>query len=112
MKYLLIATIALISLFPAGCKKTDDNGPCKGQYAGEMQVITDCTGAYLRFQQKDYKVCNVAALAGYNSGDWVNASFNKIGDCPSAPGFICQMYHENEGFVTVLCIKKPMFNSL
>jgi hypothetical protein len=107
MKYLFIASITLASLLQVGCKKTD--GPCRGQYSGSMQVVSDCTGSYLRYQQKDYKVCNTAALAGYNSGDWVSASFNKIASCSNDPGYICQMYHENEGFVAVLCIRKPAF---
>lgn len=109
MKYLFIATIALASLSQIGCKKTDHKGPCVGQYAGNMQVIKDCTGAYLRHQSKDYKVCNTGAVATYKNGDMVNASFNKISSCNSAPGYICQMYHENEGFVTVLCINRPVF---
>src|SRR5688572_10559448 len=103
MKFLIIATITLAALIQVGCKKTD-NTRCKGPYAGNMQIITDCTGSYLRYQQKDYKVCNINALAGYNGGAWVNASFSKIGNCRENPGYICNMYHENEGFITVLCI--------
>jgi hypothetical protein len=109
MKYLFIATIALVLLVQIGCKKTDHNGPCVGQYSGNMHVIKDCTGSYLRHQSIDYKICNASAVAGYKNGDLVNASFNKISSCNSFPGYICQLYHENEGFITVLCITKPVF---
>jgi hypothetical protein len=108
MKYLFIATIALASMAQIGCKKTDKS-PCVGQYAGDMQVIKDCTGSYLRYQSKDYKVCNTSAVAAYKNGDMVNASFNKISSCNSLPGYICQMYHQNEGFITVLCVNMPPY---
>lgn len=105
MKYSLFATLVLFVAIAAGCKKHDKNCGCNASYSGGMQVIKNCTGTYLRYQQKDYQVCNTSALAAYDNGNSVNASFNKISGCDSIPPIVCLMLHANEGYVEVVCAR-------
>lgn len=66
----------------------------------EMEVIKDCTGVYLRFNNKDYQVCNEEKLAAYSNGEHVTATFKKIKNC-TLDRIVCMMHHESEGFVDV-----------
>jgi len=106
MKHLLFATFILVIAVTTGCKKHDKNRECNNAaYSGGMQVIKDCTGTYLRYQQKDYQVCNTAILANYDNGNSVIAGFNKISSCDSIPPIVCFMLHPSEGIVEVVCAK-------
>lgn len=70
-----------------------------------MTVIKDCTGSYLRFNDKDYHICNIEIVENYNDGTEVNASFKNIDDCPDNAEIVCEMLHNNEGWVEVTKIK-------
>ena len=68
-----------------------------------VKLVRDCTGTYLRFNEKDYKVCNLNKVSDYSDGQMVTASFRKSDQCTdkSQPDMVCMMYHENEGWIQV-----------
>ena len=71
-----------------------------------MTIVKDCTGTYLRFENKDYKVCNTGATENYADGSKVTASFKKVNNCDGEEDrIICQLYHANEGWIVVENIK-------
>ncbi|MEZ5196925.1 MAG: hypothetical protein R2764_11115 [Bacteroidales bacterium] len=70
-----------------------------------MTVIKDCTGSFLRYNGKDYHICNVEMVGDYDSGMEVEASFKKIKECLQGEISICEMYHQNEGWIQVTRIK-------
>jgi len=105
---LITVSIVCVLALVTGCKKHDK--PCHGtgSCSNIMQVVKDCTGSYLRYQQKDYHVCNYSLLDGYADGDQVVAGFNKLSGCSTTPQIVCQMLHANEGYVEVVCIRPAM----
>lgn len=106
MKKILLISFVLPALLSTGCKKNkDSNCSMKGNYSGAVKVIKDCTGTYIRYKEKDYKVCNEEVLKYYTNSSLVTVSFNKITSCPDQPLYICNMYHENEGFITISCLQ-------
>lgn len=70
-------------------------------------VVRDCTGTYLRLNSKDYLVCNLGKVASFSTGQTVTATFRKLKECndPAQPTIICQMLHQNEGWIEVIKIK-------
>lgn len=82
---ILLIIIVTTSIF---CSKVNDK---------KMTVIKDCTGSYLRYDGKDYHVCNVEVVENYDSGMEVEASFKKINECSVGNATVCDMYHQNEG---------------
>ena len=84
--------VVLFALAFTGCQKE----------CGEMLVVRDCTGTYLRHEGKDYHVCNIEKLSGISSGTTVNATYHKIAGCPEQDQtVVCMMLHENEGWIVV-----------
>ena len=82
-------------------------GACKKEKNDEMIVIKDCTGMYLRFDNKDYHVCNINKVSPYANNTKVNAKFRRVKECETEAGkIICQMYHEDEGWIEVTEINK------
>ena len=69
---------------------------CKKRTKGTMTVIKDCTGSYLRFNNKDYPICNEDKLDAFADGATVKASFVKDDKCVSDRAH-CAMVH---GFET------------
>lgn len=69
-----------------------------------MTVIKDCTGSYLRFNAKDYQVCNIEIVADFENGAKVEASFEKIDECENN-WIVCYMLHENEGWINVIKVE-------
>ena len=95
MKKTLLAAAALVTL-AVSCKKQDS----------DMQTVTvvrDCTGTYLRYQEKDYQVCNLEKLNSYADGAVVLANFRKISQCTGSANdaVVCYMLHPNEGWIEV-----------
>jgi SH3-like domain-containing protein len=70
----------------------------------DMTVIKDCTGSYLRFNGNDYHICNIEIVENFDSGTEVEASFKKIDECDNNWA-VCQMIHDNEGWINVTKIK-------
>ena len=83
--------ITLLLLLPLliACEKED-----------EMEVIKDCTGTYLRKNNKDFKVCNKEVLDEFDENVTVTVTYIKLEDC-NEEGFLCELYHEYEGFIEV-----------
>lgn len=89
---LLVTTLLLSTVY--SCKKINNKA---------MVVLKDCTGAYLQFKGKDYRVCNLDMVATFADKAKVNASFRKIKNCTdSGQSTIgCKLYHKNEGWITI-----------
>lgn len=60
-----------------------------------MIVIKDCTGTYLRLNDKDYPVCNEDKLDKFADGTSVDASFVSDDKCISER-MHCSTVHEHE----------------
>ena len=93
-KALLLKTILLVFILSTAfsCSKVNNKN---------MTVIKDCTGSYLRFNDKDYHICNIETVEYYEDGDEVKASFKKIDACITDTLVHCEMLHNNEGWVEV-----------
>jgi len=66
---------------------------------GSMAVIKDCTGVYLRFENKDYPICNSNFVSHFSNGTVVKASFVKVGrdsKCEADKEIHCMMIHPFE----------------
>ena len=70
-----------------------------------MTVIKDCTGSYIRFNGNDYHICNVEIVESYDNGTEVKAFFKKKDDCPDSDEIVCEMLHNNEGWINVTKIE-------
>ena len=80
---------------------------CTKKNGVEASITRDCTGTYVRIHDKDFLVCNINSVAEYNEGDKVKVSYKMVADCPKKEGsVVCMMYHENEGMVRILKVKK------
>lgn len=93
---LLLLVALSISLF--SCEKNTNNK--------NATVIKDCTGTYIRYQEKDYQVCNTSTLFPYGDGKSIKVTFKRIDACnnPESTGAVCMMYHENEGWVEIISV--------
>ena len=92
----LLFVVGILLVTVASCSKVSNK---------EMTVIKDCTGSYLRFNDKDYHICNVESVINYESGTEVKASFERINNCPEDTAVTCDMLHINEGWVRVTNIE-------
>ena len=70
-----------------------------------VTVVKDCTGSYLRHNEKDYHICNIEKVEGFENGDEVQAFFEKISDCDNGEIIVCEKIHRNEGWIVILKIK-------
>lgn len=91
--------ICFISLLFSSCEK-QRNEP--------VLVIRDCSGTYLRFEGKDYQVCNTEKTDKFAGGTAVTATFKRTDKCnnPDFEAAICFLLHVNEGFIEVTKIKQ------
>jgi hypothetical protein len=89
-----IFVLTIFSLISFSCSKIK-NEP--------VTVVKDCTGVYLRFNNKDYLVCNLDKVSSFPDGATVTATFKKIKQCNDAGQsvFVCTMVHDNEGWIEV-----------
>ncbi|MGC4056635.1 MAG: hypothetical protein QM743_00720 [Chitinophagaceae bacterium] len=105
MKKILSASLMFAAVCGSGCnKKKDYRCIADNAYSGPVVIIKDCTGTYIRYLKKDYKVCNSEVLQYYVNGSAVNATFSETSYCSTLPMYICNMYHENEGVITINCV--------
>lgn len=90
---LLLASVAVLS--------------CNKERNKKMTVIRDCSGTYLRFNEKDYRVCNLERVADYEDNANVTVTYKKLEECTGtgADAIVCAMYHPNEGWIQVIKIK-------
>lgn len=98
MKYvfLIVASVFLFGI--GGCKKDGFT---------TATVVRDCTGTYLRWEEKDYHVCNLEKVEPFAHGTKVRVLFKSIHECKgSAVGVpVCEMYHPSEGWIEVIKIQ-------
>ncbi len=80
---------------------------CKKEINKHAEVVTDCTGTYLRFDENDYKVCNSEKVSHFQDGQRVTATFKKIDECNGSGNFVvsCEMSHKFEYWIEVINIK-------
>ncbi len=96
MKRLLLL-ISLPAIAALSCNKVQER---------QMIVVRDCTGTYLRLNQKDYQVCNTSATDMFAAGTLVKASFKSIEGCSQAPQFVCELYHPSDGWIKIVHIEE------
>ncbi|MES2398151.1 MAG: hypothetical protein V4549_19205 [Bacteroidota bacterium] len=94
MKKIFFIAITITLLTLVACKKVKNE---------TMTVVRDCTGTYLRFNEKDYNVCNLEKVSSFPDGVSVTATFRKIKNCTSRA--VCLIFHKNEGWIHVEKIK-------
>jgi hypothetical protein len=94
IKKLILLSTVFILIF-SSCKKVRNE---------RMTVIKDCTGTYLRFNKKDYCVCNKEMTAAFADGTEVTATFKKIKTC-SDDGIVCLTVHPYESYIEIEKIK-------
>jgi hypothetical protein len=95
MRALLFLLMAIVLFTQIACSKLTHN---------EMVVVRDCTGTYLRANDKDYLVCNEDKLEAYVDGAKVSVKYDRIKDCDGSNKVICMMAHEHEGLIEVISI--------
>ena len=79
---------------------------CKKVTHDPVTVVRDCTGTYLRYNEKDWHVCNPEKLDGIQDGQAIKATYKKINDCPAAENWtVCLMIHENKGWIEILKVE-------
>lgn len=68
-----------------------------------MTVVTNCTGIYLRIEDKTYKVCNIEIMTSFEHGQTVKATYKKIADCdgPGGKPSSCYLYYAYESYIEV-----------
>jgi hypothetical protein len=91
---LVLATLSLATL------------SCNKKQAQRMTVVRDCTGVYMRLDDKDYKVCNVATTDNYPTGATVKVSFKTIANCDGDTNLTCELYHPSEGWIKIVHIEE------
>lgn len=73
---------------------------------GSVTLLRDCTGTYIRWQGKDYRVCNIKKVASFPDGSAMTATFKSIDyeECNGAAKdeIVCTMLHISEGWVEII----------
>ena len=96
MKNLLYLTLALLLSLSSCAVNVNEK---------KAEVISDCTGLYLRLDEGDYLVCNQELLRD-KVGKEVSVTFEKTDQCPEFKDkVVCMMYHENLGLVRVTSVR-------
>lgn len=93
MKKLILLAIFAVAII--SCRKVKQQ---------EALLVKDCTGAYLRINDKDYKICNRSVAEHYQNGTLITVSFKHMGACNE--NYIeCEMLHEFEDWIKVTDIE-------
>ena len=98
MKKIIFITTTIFLLIIFSCKKERNQ---------TVVIVRDCTGTYLRWEGKDYQVCNLEKVSSFSGGKKVTATFKRVKECSTStkdPVF-CYMLHTNEGWIEVDKIK-------
>lgn len=76
---------------------------CKKERNKTMTVDTNCTGVYLRIEDKAYKVCNIEKMSSFEHGQTVKATYKKIADCdgPGGKASSCYLSNPFESYIEV-----------
>jgi len=80
---------------------------CKKEMNETVTVIKDCTGAYLRRNGIDYKVCNPEKLSSFQNEINVSASFKQLTACNGSTDHAptCYMIHQFNSWIEIKNIK-------
>lgn len=83
---------------------------CNREFNQPAQVIKDCTGTYIRFEGKDFQVCNTSITDPIADNAEVLTSFKVIKNCDRDDEDLpkCMMLHEFEEWVEVQKIKSKL----
>ena len=92
MKNLLVGIFAITIL-----------GSC-GKFRGNATIVRDCTGTYLRMDNRDYLICNPSMAESYENGSSVTVKYQTDDEC-NLTGAACYMYHESHGNVKIISIE-------
>ncbi len=94
----IFAILFLFSTILSSCKKESNQ---------QVKVVRDCTGTYLHWEGKDYKVCNLEKVSPFPDGTTITATFTKTNNCNGSAknAIVCFMLHDNEGWIEVNNIK-------
>lgn len=98
MKKIICAVAAALLLSFSSCQKDTYE---------IVTVVRDCTGTYLRLNEKDYHVCNPEMVSSFDNGVTIAAVFDKITVCNGSAkdDIVCLMMHYNEGWINVKRVK-------
>lgn len=75
---------------------------CKPKCDRDAQIIRDCTGTYIRVDNKDYKVCNVGIVSGRADNVIIKVKYKRLDSCSKKSEPMCLMAHDNQGWVEIL----------
>lgn len=89
-----LLTLFFFIFFLLSCTKEDD-----------MIVIKDCTGTYLRKNDKDFKVCNEELLDKYEDEQVITVSYKRADEECEKEGFVCELYHKFEHYIEIETVK-------
>ena len=71
-----------------------------------VTIIKNCTGNYLRYEDKDYRICNGDVVNKLGDGMSAKAAFNVTTTCTNPkPEIVCAMAYLYEGVVIVTYIE-------
>lgn len=92
-----IATLFIIALFfcKASCTKND---------TVKARVVRDCSGTYLRMNDKDYQVCNLSKVDPFADQAIVSVYYRRLSQCTGEASQVpvCYLLHKNEGWIEVI----------
>lgn len=77
---------------------------CEKEKNQSATIVRDCTGTYLRLDNKDYLVCNTKKTNEFEENDEVIATFKDVKDCRTNDA-VCAVYHKTEGTIKVCKIR-------
>ncbi|GAO42730.1 hypothetical protein [Flavihumibacter petaseus] len=103
MKFQSLFTLAISLPMAFACKK--DAKPTGTYETAEFH--RDCTGAYLRWKDKDYKICNAESVASFTGNTSVEVIFHEVNNCTGTGNFqiTCDLYHPYVNYIEVEAIK-------
>jgi hypothetical protein len=92
----LVFYIALIFLI--SCTKNKFN---------QAEVVKNCTGNYLKMNNKIYAACNADELDKYSNGTTISVKYKKIKECSheSQNQYVCFMAFNYDSFIELISTK-------
>lgn len=80
---------------------------CQKEKNKVATLLRDCTGTYVRYNEKDYRVCNLEKTNSFSDSSIVKITFKKISVCEGSAKdqIVCMMARENDGWIEVLSIE-------
>lgn len=76
----------------------------KESWKNNATIVRNCTGTYLRIENKDHYVCNYEKLSAYPEGITVSVRYKQIDQCDKN-AYVCTMAYSYEGIIEVKKVK-------